>query len=87
MCSWTARTYLLEDDLLSRGGTDHFGEPPQMGRPPGGTARRADIVPEHKGFETARGGLEITDGVFTSPAEVTDGFVLHSRDIDGGEVT
>jgi hypothetical protein len=44
-------------------------------------------VPEQQGFETALGGLEITDGVFTRPAEVADGFVLHRRDIDGGEVT
>ena len=58
-----------------------------MGRPPGGPARRADIVPAHKGVETALGGLESTDGVFTRPAEVTDGCVLHRRDIDGGEVT
>src|SRR4029453_1902118 len=78
---------LLEDNLLSRGGTDHFGEPPQMGRPPGGTARIADIVPEQKGFEPELGGLEITDGVFTSPTEVTDGFAPHPRDIDGSEVT
>jgi hypothetical protein len=59
---------------------------PQMGWAPGGPAGIADIMAEQKGFETELGGLEIADGIFTSPAEVTDGFVLHRRDIDGGEI-
>ena len=36
----------LEDDWWSRGGADHFGEPPQMGRAPGRATRRAEIVAE-----------------------------------------
>ena len=77
----------LEDDLLRRGGTDHLAEPSQVGRAPGGPARIADIVAQQEGFETKLGGLEITDGIFTSPAEVADGFVFHRGDIDGGEIT
>jgi hypothetical protein len=60
----------LVNDLLRRGGTDHFREPPQMGWAPGGPARIADIVAEQKGFEPELGGLEIADGIFTGPAEV-----------------
>jgi hypothetical protein len=41
---------LLKDDLLRRGGTDHRGEPTQVGGAPGGPARIADIVPQEKGF-------------------------------------
>jgi hypothetical protein len=41
---------------------------------------------EQKGLETKLGGLEIGDGVFPSPAEVTDGFVFHRRNLDGGEI-
>jgi hypothetical protein len=77
----------LEDDRWRRGGTDDFGEPPQMRRTPSGVARSADIVPEHKGFETELGSLESTDGIFTSPAQISDGSVFHPGDIDGGEIT
>ena len=77
----------LEDDLLRRGGTDHFGEPPQVGRAPGGSTCIADIMAKQKGVETELGGLKIAEGIFTSPAEVADGFVFHRRDFDGGEVT
>jgi hypothetical protein len=74
----------LEDDVLRRGGADHVGEPPQMGRAPGRASRRADIVAEHKGVATTLGGLEIGDGIFPSPAAVTDGCVCHRRHRDGG---
>jgi hypothetical protein len=42
----------VEDNVLRRGGTDDVAEPPEVGRAPGGLARSADIVPEHKGVET-----------------------------------
>jgi hypothetical protein len=58
-----------------------------MGRPPGGPTCRAAIRPEPAGVEPALGGLELTDGVFTRPAEVTDGFVFHRWDLDAGEIT
>ena len=66
----------LEDDLLRRGGTDDLAEPPEVGRAPGGPARIADILPQEKGFEPKLGGLEIADGIFTSPAQVPNGFIL-----------
>ena len=66
----------LEDDLLGRGGTDHFREPAQVGRAPGGPARIADIMPQQKRFEPELGGLEIPDGIFASPAQIADGFVF-----------
>jgi hypothetical protein len=77
----------LEDNRWSGGGTDDVGEPPQMSRAPRGVACIAAIVSEQQGVETARGGLEIADGIFTSPAEVADGFIFHRGDIDGGEIT
>jgi hypothetical protein len=49
----------LKDDLLRGGGTDHLGEPPEVGRAPGGPARIVDIVPEEAGFEPELGGLQI----------------------------
>jgi hypothetical protein len=36
----------LEDDLLSRCGTDNFSEPSEVGGVPGGLARLAEIVPQ-----------------------------------------
>ena len=77
---------VLEDDVWRRGGADPCGEPPQMGRAPGRPTRRADIVAEPNGVETALGGLELSAGVFTCPAEVADGLVRHRRDLDGGKV-
>ena len=76
----------LEDKLWRRGGTDHFREPPQMGRAPGGPAGVADVVSEQTGFEPQLGSLEIADGVFTRAGEVTDRLIFPLRDLDGGEV-
>jgi hypothetical protein len=76
-----------EDALLRRGGTDDFGEPPPMSRAPSGVACRAEIVSEQQGVEPALGGLEIAEGLVTSPAEVAEGFIVHRGDIDGGEST
>ena len=76
----------LEDDLLRRGGTDDLAEPAEVGRAPGGPARIADIVPQEKGFEPELRGLEIADGIFTRPAQVTNGFIFDLGHIDRGEV-
>jgi hypothetical protein len=73
----------LENNRLHRCGTDHFGEPPEMGRAPSGPAGRADIVAEQKGCEPELGGLEIADGIFTRAGEVAHGFVLDRGNIDG----
>ena len=64
----------LKDDLLSRAGTDHLREPPEMGWAPIGPAAVADIVSQQEGFETELGVFEIADGVFTRPREIPDGF-------------
>ena len=87
MCSVTARTYSWKTICCAGVGQTTSAEPPQVGRAPGGPARIADIVPEQKRFEPKLGGLEITDGIFTSPAEVADGFIFDLGDIDRGEVT
>jgi hypothetical protein len=78
---------VLEDHLLRRGGTDDFAEPPEVGRAPGRLARIAEIVPEQKGFETELRRLEVANGVFTSPTQITDGFIFHGGDVDGSEIS
>jgi hypothetical protein len=30
--------------------------------------------------------LEVGDGIFTSPTQITDGFIFHGGDVDGGEI-
>ena len=77
----------LKNDLLRGRGTDDFREPPQVGRAPIGPARGADIVAEHKGFETEFGVFAITDGIFTRPGESAHGFILALGDIDRSEIT
>jgi hypothetical protein len=77
----------LKDDLLGRWRTDDLAEPSEVRRAPGGLARRADIMPQEKRFEPELGCLEIKDGIFTSPAQVPNRFVLHRRDIDWSQVT
>ena len=77
----------LKDDLLRRCGTDHFREPPEVGRAPIGPARVADIVSEQEGFETELGVFEIAEGIFTCPGEIANGFIFHLGDIDRGEIT
>ncbi len=76
----------LEDELLRRGRTDHFREPAQVGRTPGGPARIADIMPQQKRFEPERGGFAIPDGVFARSAQIADGFVFDLWNIDASEV-
>ena len=50
----------LEDDVLERGGgPDDRAQPAQVGRASRGSTRRADIMPQQKGFEAELGHLEI----------------------------
>jgi hypothetical protein len=76
----------LEDELLRRGRTDDFREPAPGGRPPGGLARIAAILPEQTRVEPELGGLEIPDSIFTRPAQLAEGFVCDLGNIDGREV-
>ncbi len=76
----------LKDNLLRGGGTDDLREPAEVGRAPGGPARVADIMPEQEGFEPELGRLEVPQGIFTGAGEVANGFILHPRDIDRGEI-
>ena len=71
----------LENDVLRRCGTDHFREPSERGRVPGGPAGVAAIVPQQKGCAPQFRRLEIADGIFPRPAEVADGCILHHGDI------
>ena len=76
----------LQDDLLRRGGTDDFREPPEVSRAPIGPARIADILAEQEGFESELGIFEIADRIFARPREIPDCFIVHFGDIHGGEV-
>ena len=76
----------LKDDLLRRCGTDHFGEPAQVGRAPISPAHITDILPKQEGFKTQIGRFEIAHGIFACPAQVADGLILDFRDIHHGEV-
>jgi hypothetical protein len=44
-----------------------------------------DIVSEQEGFATKRGVVQIAAGIFTGAGEVTEGFLVHLGDRDGGE--
>jgi hypothetical protein len=77
----------LQDDWLSRCGTDHLGEPPEMGRAPMSPAGGADIVSEQEGFEATLGVLAIAEGIFTGSREITNGFIFPLGDLDRGEVS
>jgi hypothetical protein len=54
---------------------------------PGGLARIADVVPQQAGFQPKFRRLEVCDGIFTSPAPITDGSIFHSGDVDGSEIS
>jgi hypothetical protein len=75
----------VKDDLWRRGRADYCREPSEMGRAPMGPAHVADIVSEPERFEAKRGVFELAEGIVTSPAEVTHGFVFHLGDLDRGE--
>jgi len=74
------------DDVWRRCVTNDCSEPPERGRAPIGPARVAEVMPEQESFEPQFPCLEALQGLFTRPAEVADGLVLHRRDIDEGEV-
>jgi hypothetical protein len=76
----------LADDWWRRGRTAHVREPAPRGRPPGGLARRADILPQPTRVQPELGGLEIPDGVFTRPAQIAAGVVFELWHRDGREV-
>ena len=76
----------LEDELLGWSRTDHFREPPEVGRAATGLARIANILPEEKGLEAAFGGFEIAQGIFASAAQVPDGFVRDLWHLDRGQI-
>jgi len=63
-------------------GPDHVREPPQGGRAPRGPAGVAEIVVQHKGFQTAWGVFASTDGICTRPGEVAPGFLVDRGDRD-----
>jgi hypothetical protein len=77
----------LKDHLLRGGGTDDVAEPPEVGRAPGSLARIADVVPQQEGFQPKFRRLEVCDGIFTSPTQITDGFIFHGGDVDGSEIS
>jgi hypothetical protein len=76
----------LEHGLLRGGGTDDFAKPPEVGRVPVCPACIPDILPQEKGFEPKLRGLEIVDSIFTRPAQVPNGFIVHLGDVDGSKV-
>jgi hypothetical protein len=67
---------------LSRGGTDDFREPPQVGRAPSGPACVTHSVSEQKGVETKPGVLKIAESIFTGPREVAHRCIFDLGDID-----
>ena len=69
----------LEDDRLGGRRTDHFRQPAQMGRPPGGTAPIPDILAQQEGLQSVLGGLAIPDRILTRTGQVTDRLVLDRR--------
>jgi hypothetical protein len=66
----------LQDDVLSRGGTDDFREPTEVGWAPMCPACRADILSEQEGFATELGVFESADRLFACPREITDSFIF-----------
>jgi hypothetical protein len=68
----------LEDDLLRWGRPHHFREPAQVGRPPGGLARRAASLPQQKRFEPELGGLAIPGGGDRCHTDATSATALDS---------
>jgi hypothetical protein len=77
----------LEDHVLSRCGTDDCREPSAVGRAPSGPARRADVMSEPEGFETALSRLEVSQGIFTGAGELANGVIFDRGNGDGGEIT
>ena len=63
----------LEDEGRRRGGTDHVRAPAPVGGAPRGPPRVATLGSEEARVETARDGLETTEGIVTRPGEVANG--------------
>jgi hypothetical protein len=76
----------LKNDGLCWRGADDFREPTQVGRVPMGSACVTDSLPQHAGFASQLGSLESAAGVFTSPGEISEGFICHFGAIDHGEI-
>jgi hypothetical protein len=76
----------LEDYVLGGCETNDLGKPSEMGWTPVGAARVADILPKQAGFAPKFRRLEVLHGIFTRPAEIAEGLVLHRRDLDRGKV-
>lgn len=76
---------VLENHVLRGGGTDDFREPSEVGRAPDGPARRADVMSEPEGCETALGRLEVSQGIFTGSGEIATGFIFDLGNVHGGE--
>ena len=76
----------LADALRRRGGPDDLAAPPQVGGVPGGLTRLLDILPQEEGLKPKFRGLEIAASLFPCPAQVSDRFIVHLGDVDGGAV-
>jgi hypothetical protein len=76
----------LQDHVWRGCGTEHLAEPAQVGWAPVGSPGRADIVPQHEGFEPQLGCLQVPQGLCPRPTQVAEGFIVDRRDRDGGEV-
>jgi hypothetical protein len=62
-------------------------EPPEVGRAPGGSAYRSDVLPQEKRFAPKLRGLESADSLFTRPTQVTKRFILSLGHVARGEVS
>ena len=76
----------VQDDVLSRCGTDYRREPPQVGRAPIGPAHVTESVSKHEGVETERGVLESAEGSLTCSGEIAQGFLCTLGDRDRGAI-
>jgi hypothetical protein len=63
----------LQDDGLPWWRADHCREPAQGGRVSMGPAHVTDGLPEHKGFTTDLGVLQVAEGICTGPGASTHG--------------
>jgi hypothetical protein len=77
----------LKDHWLRRCGTDHLAQPPEVGWAPGGPAGVTAILPQEKGFQPQRRGLESAARLCTRPAQIPTRFLRNLGDVDGRQVT
>ncbi len=57
-----------------------------MGRAPGGPPGVTAILPQEKGLQPTRRGLEIADRIVTSPAQIPNRVIRTRGDIDGRQL-